>query len=71
MEIKNNGELEDVESQRKTTRFIVDEPQTYKVVGYSIKRPTEHRRLGFNISLSKHEPLDVRPYMNKMTLISN
>lgn len=59
-------EKEDSNVSQATTRFIVDEPQTYKVVGYSVNPNTGSGRLSFNIGLSHNEPLNVLHYMDRL-----
>lgn len=62
--LRKSAEIECLVESQETSRFIVDEPQTYKVVGYSVNPNSGNGRLSFNIGLSHNEPLDVSDYMN-------
>lgn len=55
---------------REIKRYIEEEPQRYKVIGYSVKPNIEEDRIRFNIKLSRQAPLDVTPFLSKMTCVN-
>lgn len=57
-------------NEKEIKRYIDDEPQSYRVVGFLVRPQLEKEFSAPKMEISKRTPLDVTPYFSQMVHVT-